>query len=772
MNIRRGCLLTLIALVGACSSSSSGGGSAESNTTTHVEVSDAATAPEAPTTAPEPADATTDPLRNGPATFAAVGGIEQLLVTDDQARVRPYEVLDDNAVTVATTTADEKGAALFRQLAAGTYTVRTPASGNPDVQWEVSEPIEVLGRDAPPPAPAFYDDQQLNDGFGYIATRDGTTLSANVWLPGPIDKGPYPTVVEYSGYSPSNPDDATFAQIYTTLGFAYVGVNIRGTGCSGGSFNFFEWMQSIDGYDAIETVAAQPWVEFHTVGMVGISYPGISQLFVGQTQPPHLAAITPLSVLDDSYRSTLYPGGILNTGFAVSWAAERQDQAKPFGQEWAKKRSDAGDKVCATNQDLRLQNPDLGAVTNANPFYDPAIGDPIAPATFVDKINVPVFLAGAWQDEQTGGHFPAMLDKFTGSPHVYATMLNGTHTESLSLGVLGRYVEFLDLYVAHQVPDLGPARVIAPLLAGSITGVDGLVLPEQDRFAGMAYEQALAAFEADPPIRILFEEGAADGQPAGAPLPRFEAAFPGWPIPTAEPMRWYLQGDGTMKVTESTPDAAPAAYVSTPDATPSTYYEGSSSGVWQADVVYNWADNPAGTSASWITDPIDGNVVNIGSASVDLWIRADQPDVDLEVSISEVRPDGTEVYVQSGWLRASHRALDVGRSTETRPVQTHLKADAAPLPVGEFTPVRVEVFPFAHPFREGSRIRLVVDAPGGNRATWAFATTLAGGAKVEIADDADHPSSLVLSVVDIAVPDPPPACGALRGEPCRPYAGG
>ena len=51
--------------------------------------------------------------------------------------------------------------------------------------------------------------------------------------------------------------------------------------------------------------------------MVGISYMGISQLFVGQTRPPHLRAITPLSVIADTFRSTLYPGGILNDGFAA-----------------------------------------------------------------------------------------------------------------------------------------------------------------------------------------------------------------------------------------------------------------------------------------------------------------------------------------------------------------------------------------------------------------------------------------------------------------------
>ncbi len=664
--------------------------------------------------------------------------------------------------------ADANGAVLFRQLTAGTYTVE---QGFGDDQRASSDPVEVLGRDAPPPTQSFYDDQLLSDGFGYITTRDGTTLSATVWLPGPVENGPFPTVVEYSGYGPSNPDDDTFAQLFTTLGYAYVGVNIRGTGCSGGSFNFFEWMQSIDGYDVVETVAAQPWAKFHHVGMVGISYPGISQLFVGQTQPPHLAAITPLSVLDDSYRSTLYPGGILNTGFAVSWASERQEQAKPFGQEWTRKRVDDGDKLCDENQKLRLQNPDLGATTNANPYYDPILGDAIAPATFVDQINVPVFIAGAWQDEQTGGHFPTMIDKFTGSPHVYATLLNGTHTESLSLGVFSRYVEFLDLYVARKVPSLSAARVVAPILAGSLTGVNDLALPAVDRFEEMTYEQALVTFEADPPVRVLFEEGAADGQPAAAPLPRFEVGFPAWPIPNAEPLRWFLHADGSMRVSEPTADDPPATtYVSTPDATPDTYYEGGSSGVWRADVVYDWAENPPGTSASWITDPLDGNVVNVGSASVDLWVRADRPDVDFEVSISEIRPDGTEVYVQSGWLRASHRALDGAASSATRPVQTHLQADAADLPAGEFSPMRVEVFPFAHPFRAGSRIRLVVDAPGGNRAIWAFATTLAGGANVQIANDATHPSSLVLSLVDVEVPDGAPACGSLRGQPCRPYA--
>lgn len=271
-------------------------------------------------------------------------------------------------------------------------------------------------------------------------------------LPGKLENGPYPTVVEYSGYAPSNPNDTTFGQLFTTLGYAYVAVNMRGTGCSGGSFRYFEESQQLDGYDAIETIAAQSWVQDNKVGMVGISYPGISQLFVASTQPPSLAAITPLSVLDDSARATLAPGGILNTGFAVKWTKERMDSAAIYGQGWSKDMADSGDSECANNQRMRLQNPDLISEINDNEYYVPELLDSINPSMFVDKINVPVFLAGAWQDEQTGGHFPGFLDKFTGSPHLYATLVNGLHTESLSPSVFPRYAEFLSLYVAKKFP--------------------------------------------------------------------------------------------------------------------------------------------------------------------------------------------------------------------------------------------------------------------------------------------------------------------------------
>ena len=471
-------------------------------------------------------------------------------------------------------------------------------------------------------------------------------------------------------------------------------------------------------------------------------------------------------MIDDSFRATLYPGGILNTGFAVTWTQERMDESKPFGQAWTKKRADDGDTVCAFNQLLRLQNPDLVKEIDDNPYYSPDLGDSLAPITFVDKIEVPVFIAGAWQDEQTGGHFPAMLARFTRSPHLYVTLMNGLHTESLSPPVLGRYFEFLQLYVAKKVPNLAPLASIAPALGSTIWGVDKFA-PFESRFAGMTYD-AGAAPRSNPNPRYASCSSRV-AMPSTSPAHRNRTSSPSSPVGR---FRRRSRRPGCWAVVEASPArrASPMKVATSPTRLPcrrrSTPAAGAATSGRRARQ-YDWEPMPDGTGVGFVTAPLTDDTVIVGPGSVNLWIKSTSPDTDLEATISEVRPDGQEIYVQSGWLRASQRAL-ADNATDLRPAHSNLEADAADLPTGEFTPVRVELFPFAHPFRAGSRLRLTIDAPGNSRAVWEF-KTIDNGETVTIAHDAEHPSNLVLPVIPgIDVPKAaPPACGSLRGQPCR-----
>ncbi|HRB04835.1 MAG TPA: CocE/NonD family hydrolase, partial [Ilumatobacteraceae bacterium] len=323
-----------------------------------------------------------------------------------------------------------------------------------------------------------------------------------------------------------------------------------------------------------------------------------------------------------------------------------------------------------------------------------------------------------------------------------------------------------------KVPDLSAGGGIAAALGGAIWGVTTFA-PFESRFAGMSYPDALAAFEADKPVRVFFEQGGNAAFSPGTPEPNFVEQFDAWPIPEAAAMVLTLNANGALTLLADEISGPADTYTADPSALPATFYDGTDqgggNGVWRADVTYDWQPIPDGTGLGYITPPLVNDTVVVGDGSVDLWIKSDAADTDLEVSVTEVRPDGTEIYVQSGWLRASQRALDEGASTVLHPVQTHAKDDAAELPAGEFVPVRIDLFPFAHPFRAGSRIRLTVDAPGNSRAIWAF-RTISDGESVTIAHDADHPSQLVLSVVPVTVAAPaPPACGSLRGQPCRTY---
>jgi hypothetical protein len=152
-------------------------------------------------------------------------------------------------------------------------------------------------------------------------------------------------------------------------------------------------------------------------------------------------------------------------------------------------------------------------------------------------------------------------------------------------------------------------------------------------------------------------------------------------------------------------------------------------------------------------------------------VRSSEPDVDLQATISEVRPDGKETFVQGGWVRTLARALDPDRSTELEPVLSLRSADFAPMPADQFVPVTIPLYYEGHAYRAGSRIRIRISAPNGDQPIWSFnETEPAGTAEVEIGYGSGMPSRLELPVVSGVTPTAQlPPCPGLRGEPCRDY---
>ena len=713
--------------------------------------------------------------------------VERLIFSGYEPGVTIEATADGEAPLQATT--DDRGNLVIRDVPPGTWQLNV--ADNPDTRE-----VTVLAAADSVPDQSFYDGQTLEEGYQYIETRDGTLLAASVYLP-PGD-GPFVTVVEYSGYSPAKPG-GNFIDAVNALGvdaeslcgstpvicntpdqsgslfayatdFAVVAVNMRGSGCSGGTAGFFDLAQRLDGYDVIEAVAAQDWVKNNQVGMVGLSYPGITQLFVAAEQPPSLAAITPFSVIDDMARDVIAPGGVPNLGFATAWGDNLRSSAAPYGQGWEQDLVDAGDTICEEHQATRSVSDD-GGLTAMGRYYDPAIGDAFHAETFADRIEAPVLLAGAWQDGQIGPGGLDLADEFDNSPFVKVVASNGSHADPWALETLVIWKDFLDIYVG------GEQRPIPPLIAGFFPTLldDALFktiapLPSRPTIEGTPEEQR-AAFEAEPRITYLFERGG-DAENPGAPIARHVHTSDEWLSATDETTTFHLGADGALTTEPATAEGAGTSFgldgsLATVDLLPDIDNP-TTSVLFEAAPPYEWLAEPDGSAAIFATAPLADDVVWLGDAAANLWIRSSTEAADLSVTISEIRPDGSEMYVQSGFLRAELRTRGPNASA-TDPDLQMLEADASPLPIDEWVEVAIPIPLTGHVFRAGSQIRLSFHSPGGDRPIWTFdVDEIPDGATVEIGHDIEHPSSISFATDSTVTgyPADAPVCGN-RGQPCR-----
>lgn len=694
------------------------------------------------------------------------------------------ELLDASERIVGRGGIDQLGSFLVRDLPPGDdYRFR--------VDGRRGNSFRVLDTAAPPQS--HYDDQRLQPGMNYVRMRDGITLAAFVRLPfgKTLADGPFPTVIEYSGYQTAAPNPLVLgaatgllkardplapanglvlgAELAPDIGFASVSVQMRGSGCSGGAYDLFDYPTIYDGYDTVETVAAQPWVAGHKVGLVGISYSGISQISVAGTEPPSLAAIAPMSLTDDLH-STGFPGGIFNTGFADTWLTERQSDAAPGpagGQPYVRQLIQNGDQVCASNQSLRLQTPSLRQLVADNPDRTPEVFDHRSPATWAPKVRVPVLLAGALQDEQVGPQWTRIIDKFDANPDVWVRMINGAHFDSLGPQILSQWWEFLNIFVAERVPPPSPAlEALSTVMYAAITNSPAIRVDSARLSNAPSVAAAEAAFADQPRVEIFYDNGAGAAGVGGLASP-WSLGLNGWPSTQIAPTTWHLDAGGKLSATPGGSESL--AFRPDPAARPAGTLDvvGPSDLPWRPTPPYNWTPLPGQSGVGFTSPVLDRDVVTAGPASLDLQLASTAPVTDLQATVTEVRPDGQETYVATGYLRSSYRAVDAN-STALQPIRSY--RNPTDLPSG-FSEARISIDPLAHAFRAGSRIRVTLTAPGGDRTSWRFDTPATDGLVVDTILLGAGGSSLVLPVIAAAAAGAPlpPGCAGLRGEPCRTY---
>jgi uncharacterized protein len=711
-------------------------------------------------------------------------------------------------------TADSLGSLIIRNLAPGSgYSWDDTTSG------ATTPTFSVLAPDAnPATGSALYTGQPMHAGLNYITMRDGIQLAATVRYPYNSTcsaTATCPTVIEYSGYGtagPSDPIASLLGQpvdshllpdgstevgsvVARVAGFATVSLQMRGTGCSGGAYDLFGYPSDYDAYDAIEIVAHQDWVANHKVGMVGISYSGLSEFPSAGTNPPDLAAIAPMSPTDDLF-STGYPGGIYNNGFAAGWIADRINNAKAaatlsggtlvplaatpvagVGQAWTyyEMAAEGAGSACLANQALHGQSESLASLVGpqmvapgTGPGRDPSLFDRRSMTQWAARITAPVFVSGAMQDEQTGPQWPALLSALPTSTPVFAHLINGGHIDSTGPQIISQWLEFLDIYVANKVP-VAPtgfaAAVIGNFTAFAATTTTELALPATRFTADKTPARARTDFvHHTPRVIVLFDNGASSAG-SGNPGATYEAGFGSWPV-KGKTVTYYL-GTGGSLGTRSSSSSSNASLVLDPSVRPAVSLP--SGNAWAAAPPWNWTPVPAANGLGFQTTPFTASTTIVGPATLNLWMQSSTPVLDVQATVTEVRPSSTqEEYVTSGFLRTSNQT-DLPSSSAIFTKPTYLATDAKTLSPTTWRLVKIPIDPIVHTFRAGTALRIVLSAPGGDRPSWTF-DSIDTGQSASVGLGKVAPSSLVVRTVGKVAPTTTlPACGSLRGEPCRAY---
>ena len=563
---------------------------------------------------------------------------------------------------------------------------------------------------------------------GTITTADGTRLRYSALLPSAT--GRFPVILTVNGYDAGSIGGSPYLRHQTAnsveldrrlvqAGYAVMGVNTAGTGCSDGRLEYIRPQLGLHGAEAVEFAAAQPWSD-GKVGMAGFSYSGSSQVATAQNRPPHLRAIVPGMVLTD-YRDAIAPGGVPAPGFLTPFRVVfRAYWSDPVAQV----AKEEGDAQCLRQIEKNLAAEELGSsmhLSVAHPLRD-AYMDSMDLARHADRIQVPVLSVEAFQDQAItprSSHYQGRLDP----DRLWLVQTNGRHDMYLAQPIQATAVRFLDRFVKGQ--DNG--------------------------------------FERDTPRTTVWMESS---QPPGTDVIAQRASpRPRWVVqkgtigPADLVTREFHLGAGGVLADKVVPGAADAfAYPGT--------------GVAVNDVFGNsmWGPLPAAwkdASLAYTSAPLAGDMMVWGPGSADLWVAVQAGDADLQVTVTEVRPDGQETYVQRGWLRVSNRALDAQRSTPLLPV--HLDRPEAIMPPLPGTPVlaRVEINKMGHYFRAGSRLRIWIDTPA--QTGGLLFDTFTQQQQVHVLHTEKYDSRVRLGVIPgVQGPAAYPACGAALMQPCRP----
>ena len=528
--------------------------------------------------------------------------------------------------------------------------------------------------------------------------RDGTEIAARIYRPD--GSGPCPALFGASPYRfdnnrlPASPQflwrETGPIEWYVEQGYAYVHMDVRGSGRSGGDFEFMGKNEQTDLYDVIEWIGAQAWCS-GKVGGIGQSYFCMLQWFMGALAPPALACLAAHDGLNDPYRAGTHQGGIPaisspaigGTRTASSTASRptaRRASRRPIStRSWPRIRpSTRSGANAAPGSGCRRSR--CRSIRSASGARSNCIRAAISTAICAPR-------------------GPKKL-RMSGAPNAWAAAAEFSSVDFHKRVLLPFY--------EHYLKGKSTDYTARPNVEYAVRGTNITRSAETWPPAGTKYKRWFLNGTQTGSVTSLNDGGLAPQAANGAASTSYQYPNPGWVAGVA--------GFGPT---------GPAG-----------------------------GFDPVRRVLTFTSAPLGKDMEICGPIKLVLYASSSARDTDFFIKLSDQFPQSPEErgkglnpfvdLITRGWLRASHRALDAERSTDMVPYQTH--SNPQPLNPGEIYKFEISLEPMAYLIQAGHRLRLEIvngDSPASEQLRVHYYRPDKIGTDT-VFHDAAHPSELVL----------------------------
>lgn len=508
----------------------------------------------------------------------------------------------------------------------------------------------------------------------YLTMPDGVKLAITTYVPADLEEGEtLPALMRITRYLRAVNGQPVAEMIpmrrYLGNGYAYVAVDVRGTGASFGHWSVPRSPEEVADFDHIlDWVAEQDWSNGEA-GALGASYEGGTAEMAATLGNDTLKAVMPLFSGYDVHADVTSINGIRNSVFFRRWTDFYQ--AIDSGTYLFDVLPVDEESLAAARLDHRYNGDMYETVMRARYRDDYVLSDP------------------AITGEDTSPH--AFHDELQASQLPFYS-LTGWYDSAFVQGSIKRYL---------NVTTPGSKLTIGPWKHGIVYDVTPREGNETSQFDLVAEH-----------IRYFDEHlrGIDTGMADEAPVHYYTMVENAWKTadtwpPEAETLTLYAGNDSSL----SNAVCAGAEL----DPYQVDYSTGTTlSSRWGMMAVNEMLlddIHPAGSPVlSYTAPPLEEDTEVTGHPEINLYLASDQADGQFFVYLEDVAPDGTANYVTEGVLAGLHRAVSEAPYETPEVYHSQLRADAAPMPKGETVLLNFSMLPTSYLFKEGHSIRIVL----------------------------------------------------------------